>query len=153
MEKNKRVVKLAPWLCLGIMLWIIFKNPIAFLVFLALGVFLDKKKNKKEEFFKTMNEYSKEIEIEFSDEQLEKFYTYMKLLLEWNEKINLTAITEDEEVVMKAQFSESKDGFINCTINSADITADGRYFFRVYNIYNGSIFSDDTSMFIIDIKE
>ena len=39
MEKNKRAVKLAPWLCLGIMLWIIFKNPIAFLVFLALGVF------------------------------------------------------------------------------------------------------------------
>ena len=49
MEKNNRVVKLAPWLCLGIMLWIIFKNPIAFLVFLALGVFLDKKKNKKED--------------------------------------------------------------------------------------------------------
>jgi uncharacterized protein YneF (UPF0154 family) len=49
MEKNKRAVKLAPWLCLGIMLWIIFKNPIAFLVFLALGVFLDKKKNKKED--------------------------------------------------------------------------------------------------------
>lgn len=62
-------------------------------------------------------------------------------------------VTEDEEVVMKAQFSEAKDGIINCTINSADITADGRYFFRVYNIYNGSIFSDDTSMFIIDIKE
>ena len=49
MEKNKRSVKLAPWLCLGIMFWIIFKNPIVFLVFLALGVFLDKKKNKKED--------------------------------------------------------------------------------------------------------
>ena len=49
MEKNKRAVKLAPWLCLGIMFWIIFKNPIVFLVFLALGVFLDKKKNKKED--------------------------------------------------------------------------------------------------------
>ena len=49
MEKNKRAVKLAPWLCLGIMSWIIFKNPIVFLVFLALGVFLDKKKNKKED--------------------------------------------------------------------------------------------------------
>ena len=49
MEKNKRAVKFAPWLCLGIMFWIIFKNPIAFLAFLALGVFLDKKKNKKED--------------------------------------------------------------------------------------------------------
>ena len=49
MEKNKRAVKLAPWLCLGILFWIVLKSPIAFLVFLALGVFLDKKKNKKED--------------------------------------------------------------------------------------------------------
>ena len=60
---------------------------------------------------------------------------------------------EDEERIVKAQFSEAKDGIITCTINSANLEAEGQYFFRVYNIYNGSIFSDDTSMFIIDIKE
>lgn len=60
---------------------------------------------------------------------------------------------EDQEKVVKAQFSEAKDGVITCTINSADLEAEGQYFFRVYNIYNGSIFSDDTSMFIIDIKD
>ena len=33
-----------------------------------------------------------------------KFDTYMKLLLEWNEKINLTAITEPDEIVKKHFF-------------------------------------------------
>lgn len=31
----------------------------------------------------------------------EKFYNYMKLLLEWNEKINLTAIKDEKEFVIK----------------------------------------------------
>lgn len=35
------------------------------------------------------------------DIQIEKFYNYMNLLLEWNEKINLTAITEPSEVIEK----------------------------------------------------
>lgn len=30
-----------------------------------------------------------------------KFYEYMKLLLEWNEKINLTAITDEREFIVK----------------------------------------------------
>lgn len=30
-----------------------------------------------------------------------KFYTYMELLKEWNTRINLTAITEDEEIKLK----------------------------------------------------
>ena len=47
-----------------------------------------------EEFYKLMNSYGKEISIEFSNLQIEKFYKYMNLLLEWNEKINLTAIIE-----------------------------------------------------------
>ena len=49
-----------------------------------------------------------EFKVEFknrnnmvTDEQVEKFYNYMDLLLEWNEKINLTAITQPEEVIEK----------------------------------------------------
>ena len=34
-------------------------------------------------------------------EQIEQFYKYMNLLIEWNEKMNLTAITEPEEVIEK----------------------------------------------------
>ena len=32
---------------------------------------------------------------------IEKFYEYMKLLLEWNEKINLTAIKDEKEFIVK----------------------------------------------------
>ena len=35
------------------------------------------------------------------EEKIEKFHIYMKLLLEWNEKINLTAITEEDEIITK----------------------------------------------------
>ena len=42
-----------------------------------------------------------EFNIEISDNQLEKFDKYMKFLLEWNEKINLTAIVEPDEVKIK----------------------------------------------------
>lgn len=37
----------------------------------------------------------------FFMEQLEQFFEYMELLIEWNEKMNLTAITEPEEIILK----------------------------------------------------
>lgn len=48
-----------------------------------------------------LKEISKEINIDLSEEKIDKFKKYMDLLLEWNEKINLTAITEEDEVVLK----------------------------------------------------
>jgi 16S rRNA (guanine527-N7)-methyltransferase len=39
--------------------------------------------------------------IELSPRQLEQFDTYYQLLVEWNEKMNLTAITDKEEVYLK----------------------------------------------------
>ena len=42
-----------------------------------------------------------ELNICISDNQLEQFYNYYRLLIEWNEKINLTAITEFEDVLIK----------------------------------------------------
>ena len=56
---------------------------------------------KIEEFEQILKEYLKEIKIELTKEQIEQFYKYMELLLEWNEKINLTAITEPKEVILK----------------------------------------------------
>jgi len=52
----------------------------------------------REEIIK--NRFQKE-NIELSDEQVLQFVKYYELLVEWNEKINLTAITEFEEVVEK----------------------------------------------------
>lgn len=54
---------------------------------------------EKEQFFKEMQEKSKELNL--SMEQIEKFYKYMELLIEWNEKMNLTAIIEPSEIILK----------------------------------------------------
>ncbi len=48
-----------------------------------------------------IEEYAKKINQELKKEQLKQFETYMNLLLEWNEKINLTAITDPEEIILK----------------------------------------------------
>lgn len=53
-----------------------------------------------------LEEFKKEFERidnkqRVNDEQQKNFFEYMNLLLEWNEKINLTAITEPCEVIEK----------------------------------------------------
>ena len=53
------------------------------------------------EYFQIMKEASMEVGFDLIEKQYNQFITYMKLLQEWNEKINLTAITEDEEVIKK----------------------------------------------------
>ena len=39
--------------------------------------------------------------IELTNKQLEQFNSYYRILVEWNEKMNLTAITEKDEVYLK----------------------------------------------------
>ena len=51
----------------------------------------------KEELAKAATEYG----ISLSDTQMEQYNRYFELLVEWNEKINLTAITEPKEVAIK----------------------------------------------------
>ena len=53
------------------------------------------------EFKEKMNENLKLLNIELSDIQLEQFYQYMNILIEWNKFMNLTGITEPEEVITK----------------------------------------------------
>lgn len=43
----------------------------------------------------------KEINIDLSDKQVEQFEKYFELLVEWNKVMNLTAITEKSEVIIK----------------------------------------------------
>lgn len=56
---------------------------------------------KIEEFSQALYKSAKAIEVELNEQQIEKFYEYMNLLLEWNKKINLTAITVPEEMILK----------------------------------------------------
>lgn len=49
----------------------------------------------------TMKKWADENEIALDEVQLERFEDYAKILVEWNEKINLTAITEPKEIAVK----------------------------------------------------
>lgn len=49
--------------------------------------------------------------ISLSPEQLQQFERYYELLIEWNEKMNLTAITEKEEVYLKHFFDSITAAF------------------------------------------
>ena len=48
-------------------------------------------------FKEKLSEKSPELTLKMQ----EQFEKYMKLLLEWNEKINLTAITEEDDIILK----------------------------------------------------
>lgn len=56
---------------------------------------------KREEVFEKMQEKSGFLGVRFCVKQLEQFFEYMELLIEWNEKMNLTAITDPEEIILK----------------------------------------------------
>ncbi len=43
----------------------------------------------------------KNLDILFNDDQLNMFETYYEMLIDWNKRINLTAITEYEDVILK----------------------------------------------------
>lgn len=53
------------------------------------------------DFYDILNTACVNEGLQFNDSKYEKFLLYMSLLKEWNEKINLTAITEDEGIVKK----------------------------------------------------
>lgn len=56
-----------------------------------------------------VNQFKKDLValgIELTDHQIEQFITYYEMLVEWNEFMNLTAITEYDEV-MKKHFIDS----------------------------------------------
>lgn len=50
-----------------------------------------------EKFLEKLNK----IQLNVNDEVLNKFWVYMTNLLEWNEKINLTAITDEDDMILK----------------------------------------------------
>jgi len=53
------------------------------------------------EFENLMTQQAEGIDVRINQEQLEKFYNYMLLLLDWNKKMNLTAIVKEEEIITK----------------------------------------------------
>lgn len=54
-----------------------------------------------EEFKKVFLEEANKNSIKVSDEEIEKLYKYMVGIIEWNDKVNVTAITEEKLFIVK----------------------------------------------------
>ena len=65
------------------------------------------------EFTDILKARGEENEIEFSETQLQQFEIYFKTLVEWNEFMNLTAITDIDGVALK-HFVDSAEVPQNC---------------------------------------
>lgn len=61
----------------------------------------------KEQFVEALSQKG----LSISEEQLNQFEKYYQLLVEWNEKMNLTAITEEEAVYLKHFYDSLTLGF------------------------------------------
>lgn len=57
-----------------------------------------------------LTKYLNELNIPYTSGTLAKFERYYELLVEWNEKFNLTAITERDQVIIK-HFADSLYGY------------------------------------------
>ena len=53
------------------------------------------------EFEKEIIENGKKIGLDIAEKEVQNLYKYMLLMLEWNENVNLTAITEEKEIIYK----------------------------------------------------
>ncbi|MCI8654291.1 MAG: 16S rRNA (guanine(527)-N(7))-methyltransferase RsmG [Clostridia bacterium] len=51
----------------------------------------------KTEFYEEVHKYVPQI----TENKINQFYNYMNMLIEWNNRINLTAITEPKEIILK----------------------------------------------------
>lgn len=56
---------------------------------------------KYDEFKSVLVEEMEKIKVILNEDQCMEFYNFMQLLLEWNEKVNLTAITDSRGIILK----------------------------------------------------
>ena len=93
-------------------------------------------------YFNLMNNACKSVGLNFNEEQYNKFMQYKKLIQEWNEKVNLTAIIEDEEIIKK-HFIDSikifKFELLRNATNLIDVGTGGGFPGIPINIINNNI--------------
>ena len=58
------------------------------------------------DFTEQLQKEAQEMGVALNEHQIKQFYDYYELLIHWNTMVNLTAITEQKEVVTK-HFSDS----------------------------------------------
>lgn len=98
-------------------------------------------------FKKVLYDESKKKNIELSDDLLNKFEKYKNMLLEYNEKINLTAITDEYEIIIK-HFVDCLEctKFIEKNKNIIDVGTGAGFPGLVIAIY----FGDDINITLLD---
>lgn len=74
-------------------------------------------------------ESCKKINVELNEKQISQFMDYKDMLLEWNEKMNLTAITDEREIMLKH--------FADCLMICSDLNLDGK---KVIDVGTGAGF-------------
>jgi 16S rRNA (guanine527-N7)-methyltransferase len=77
--------------------------------------------DKKDNFYNIIKTQSSKLEINLTQNEINLFKQYMDVLIKWNEKMNLTAIIETKEIILK-HFIDSLT--INKYINSNDSIID-----------------------------
>ena len=68
----------------------------------------------------------KEHDIELTEQQQDQFKQYYEMLVEWNEKMNLTSITEESEVYLKHFYDSISPSFFedfNQSLTICDVGA------------------------------
>lgn len=90
----------------------------------------------KNEFEQILYKKTSEAKYELSDDILNKLWIYKEKLIEWNEKINLTTITDDEGIIEK-HFIDSLQccRYINSKQTVADIGTGAGFPGLVIGIY------------------
>ena len=92
------------------------------------------------------NDFEKEFYMELSKNNIKEinnlkcFYDYMKLLLEWNEKINLTAITDEKEFIVKHFIDSLSIGkYLSSNIKLIDVGTGAGFPGLPLKLYDSSI--------------
>ncbi len=106
--------------------------------------------NNMNNFKEVLKAEAFKMNIVLDDKMLEKFEMYKNLLVEWNEKINLTSITDDYEVIMK-HFVDSLEivKYINKNENIIDIGTGAGFPGIVIAIY----FDSNVNITLLDALE
>lgn len=98
------------------------------------------------DFCTILKKYLEKIEVETDNIKIKKLYDYMNFLLEWNQKINLTAIKEPKDIIVKHFIdSLSINKYIKKTSKVIDIGT-GAGFPGIPN----AIYSEKTEITLVD---
>lgn len=73
-------------------------------------------------------------------------------VIPYSTSLSYQLIDNETKAIIPAKFTKKADGVVECEINSNNIDDDKDCIIKVFNNYNGSIYTAETNKFMIDIK-